>query len=152
MDMTTYHHEGIQFLKNTPYAQKRREVSRGAGNSTNDSYDRFTRGYDRRLDGRECTRTGERGPTTQEEKGTDIRSESGGLGETKKSQKADTGEIECGAIAPSLESFIWLVEFIEEHGISMEVWFHKLCYVFTDGKQKSRRALTLDEMRKMYED
>lgn len=70
---------------------------------------------------------------------------------TEKSQETMAGRQINGAVAPSLESFIWLVEFIEEHDLSVEVWFHKLCYIYENGKQISRRKLTASELQQMYE-
>lgn len=140
------YHQGIHHLINIPYAQAHREASQGQRNSTNVDHGNLAGRHGRRVDGSECIRVGEGSPSTKEKALPDHSRKSGEVDHAKKGQETING-----AVAPSLDTFIWLVEFIEEHGISMEVWFHKLCYIYEDGKQVSRRRLTEEELNRMYE-
>lgn len=143
--------QGTMFHIAIPYAQELREVLQGTGNSSSDSYTRPPGGHGGCLDGSECTGIGEGGSSTKEKAQPNDCREGRKMDFTEKGQETMAGRQINGAVAPSLESFIWLVEFIEEHALSMEVWFHKLCYIYENGKQMSRRKLTATELQQMYE-
>jgi len=95
------------------------------------------------VDGGKCPRTSEGGPSTEAEEEK--------RGDSLVDQSGEEVKAMTGYIAPNLEAFSWLVDFMQDTHMTGQIWYNKLCYYIVNGDLAGRRLLKKDEVPKFEE-